>query len=116
MGRSTSAYLQAAGDVRSVKQIRVIAEAICEDLAVSSHLRRKSSALVRKLDRIIDLPIASAAYLARIWQDFGDLHALLEQDHNKLNPLLAPDVAGRCVRTRKSKLNRRAKTGGTRVP
>jgi hypothetical protein len=79
MGHSISGYLKAAGEVKSVRQIYFVATAICEDPHALPQLRAQSSALTRKLDQIIDLPIASAPFLASIWRDFYKLRAVLER-------------------------------------
>jgi hypothetical protein len=89
MGQSISSYLKRAGEVRSVRQIRVIVSAVSDDPATTPQIRQASSALVRKLNQIIDLPIAKAAFLASIWRDFRHLNTLLEQEHGKLNLLSA---------------------------
>jgi hypothetical protein len=83
MAQSTSAYLKAAGDVRSIKQLHAVATAICEDPRSSSYAKLTSTALIRKLNQIIHLPIAKAAFLASIWRDFQKLRALLERDHDQ---------------------------------
>lgn len=88
MGQSFSAYLRTAQTVRSVRQIHTITTAICEDPYASSHLKRTSAALTRKLEQVIDRPIASAGFLASIWRDFRALNALLERDHGRLNLIL----------------------------
>lgn len=88
MGQSFSAYLRTAQTVRSVRQIHTITTAICEDPYASEHLKRTSAALTRKLEQVIDRPIASAAFLASIWRDFRGLNALLETEHGRLNLVL----------------------------
>lgn len=85
MGQSFSAYLRTAQTVRSVRQIHTITTAICEDPYASSHLKRTSAALTRKLEQVIDRPIASAAFLASIWRDFRGLNTLLEREYGRLN-------------------------------
>lgn len=85
MGQSLSAYLKTAKGVRSVRQIHAVTTAICEDPHASQHLKRTSSALTRKLEQIINLPIANAPFLASIWRDFRALNALLEKENGKLN-------------------------------
>lgn len=80
MGRSISAYLRHATDVRTVRQIHAITTAICEDPHASLRLKRASAALTRKLEQIIKLPIASAPFLASIWRDFRALNTVLQQE------------------------------------
>lgn len=90
MEQSFSAYLRTAQTVRSVRQIHTITTAMCEDPHASSHLKRTSAALARKLEQVIGRPIASAAFLASIWRDFRGLNALPEREHGRLN-LLSPE-------------------------
>ncbi|MGN7295385.1 hypothetical protein [Rhizobium sp. SAFR-030] len=94
MGQSISAYLKAAGEVKSVRQIHVIATAVCEDRSASPNLRRMGSALLTKVDRVIHLPIASAAVLGAIWRDFNDLRGLLEQGSARPNPVSTRQAIG----------------------
>jgi len=51
-------------------------------------LKRTSAALTRKLEQVIDRPIASAAFLASIWRDFRCLNTLVEREYCRLNLLL----------------------------
>ncbi|HEV7434194.1 MAG TPA: hypothetical protein VGO22_04910 [Pseudorhizobium sp.] len=54
--------------------------------------------MTRKLEQIIDLPIASAPFLASIWRDFRELRGLLEREHGKQD--LMPPPAARHPRVR----------------
>ncbi|QEE43631.1 hypothetical protein FVA81_03125 (plasmid) [Rhizobium sp. WL3] len=80
MGRSISAYLKHAADVRTVRQIHAITTAIGEDPHASLRLKKASAALTRKLEQIIKLPIASARFLASIWRDFRALKTVLQEE------------------------------------
>lgn len=93
MGQSISSYLKRAGEVRSVRQIHAIVSAVSADPATTLQIHQASGALLRKLDQIIDLPIAKAAFLASIWRDFRYLSGLLEQEHGELNLIAVGDRA-----------------------
>jgi hypothetical protein len=91
MGQSLAAYLKTAKGVRSVRQIHAVTTAICEDLKASAHLKRKSLALTRKLEQIINLSIARAPFLASIWRDFSEIRDLLEKEQGYEKPTASPE-------------------------
>jgi aminoglycoside phosphotransferase len=99
MGQSYSGYLKSVKAVRSVRQIHAITTSICEDPLASAHLKRASAALTRKLERVIDLPVASAPFLASIWRDFRSMREILEKEHGKLD-ISRPCPGSRLERTR----------------
>jgi aminoglycoside phosphotransferase len=84
MGRSISAYIRHAADVRTVRQIHAITTAIGEDPHASLRLKSASAALARKLEQVIRLPIASAPFLASIWRDFRALKTVLQEEDCEL--------------------------------
>jgi hypothetical protein len=83
MGLTISAYVRHAADVRTVRQIHAVTIAICEDPHTSQHLKTASAALTRKIEQILELPIASAPFLASIWRDFRALKSFLEEEDCK---------------------------------
>jgi aminoglycoside phosphotransferase len=85
MGQSYSGHLKSVNAVRSVRQIHAITTSIGEDPLASPHLKRASAALTRKLERVINLPVASAPFLASIWRDFRALREFLETEHCRLD-------------------------------
>lgn len=85
MTRSISGYLKHTKDVRSVRQIHAITTAIVEDPHSSPRLKERSAALTRKLERVLNLPIASAPFLASIWRDFRTLSELLACEDERVN-------------------------------
>lgn len=102
MGQSYSGYLKSVKAVRSVRQIHAITTSIYEDPLASAHLKRASAALTRKLERVINLPVASAPFLASIWRDFRALREILETEHGRLDTS-PPCASGRLERIRCTK-------------
>lgn len=101
MGQSYSGYLKNLNTVRSVRQIHAITNSIGEDSLASPHLKRASAALTRKLERVINLPVASAPFLASIWRDFRALREILEKEHGRLD--ISPPCPGGRTRCPKEK-------------
>ena len=102
MGQSYSGYLKSVKAVRSVRQIHAITTSICEDSLASAHLKRASAALTGKLERVINLPVASAPFLSSIWRDFRALREILEKEYGRLD-ISPPCPAARLERTRSPK-------------
>lgn len=99
MGQSYSGYLKSVKAVRSVRQMHALTTSICEDPLASAHAKRASAALTRKLEQVIDLPVASAPFLASTWRDFRALSEILEKEHGRLD-ISPPCPDGRLERTR----------------
>ncbi|WP_337268335.1 hypothetical protein [Oryzifoliimicrobium ureilyticus] len=89
MGQSYSAYLKTALTAKSVRQIYAIAIAIYEDPSSSTQLKSASANLIKKVEQIIDLPIARAAFVASIWRDFRRLQSTLQIEETRSNAVSA---------------------------
>ena len=83
MGKSFSAYLDDGKKTRSIRQVYAIVIELSEDASASSRVCSDSFAIRRKLEQIIDRPIAKAQFLTSIWRDFRALLMLIEQEDKR---------------------------------
>ena len=79
MGQSYSSFIEAGSSAKSVRELHAITLAISEDDRTPKNAHAASLSLLRKLEQVVDRPIAKASFLASIWRDFRHLMLLLEE-------------------------------------